>query len=84
MLQILGFWSLEKFAVPKPQTVRKESHESCTSTSTQKCCINCLNYDNSIRNSNKKILDTKHDALYRDCPSLKHMKNLIESKVKKI
>lgn len=57
------------------------NHINCKSKNKQKNCINCLKFNQNIKNSNFKPFDTNHDALYSECPSLKRIKNLIISKI---
>ena len=57
------------------------SHQTCKAQQSGINCVNCLKYNEKIKNSNIKQLDTKHNALYSECPSLQRIKNLIISKI---
>ncbi len=57
------------------------SHKECQSRANHKTCINCKKYNERIKNPNAIKHDINHDALYSECPSLKYIKNLIQSKI---
>ena len=56
------------------------SHLNCKSKTIINC-INCLKHNQNNKNPNFIPFDTKHNALYSECPSLKRIKNLIISKI---
>jgi hypothetical protein len=63
------------------QCAGTHSHKNCKSKNAQKKCVNCLKFNQNIKNPNVRPFDVNHDALYSSCPSLLRIKSIITSKI---
>jgi len=57
----------------------EHKHNECQSQANHKTCINCVKFNERLRNPRLKV-NTNHGALDPNCPCLQYQLNLIESK----
>jgi hypothetical protein len=72
-----NIWKSETENCSSCADTHSHSHLNCKSKNSNENCINYPKFNQNCKNPNIPKLDVRHDALYRDCPSLKRIKNLI-------